>query len=112
MASEAGELAAGLKAVVTGGTGAIGKHLVAELLQDTKWSRVVTVGRKRVELSESYGADVAVAERTGKLVQHVIDMDKLDEHASLFDGHDASFCTLGTTRGDAGSAVSACIHSR
>lgn len=44
-----------------------------------------------------------------KLTQHVIDYSQLDSEPvqALFRGFDASFCALGTTRADAGSAVRA-----
>ena len=32
----------------------------------------------------------------------MVDFDKLDESADVFQGHDVGFCCLGTTRGKAG----------
>jgi iron-sulfur cluster repair protein YtfE (RIC family) len=39
-----------------------------------------------------------------KLEQIVLDMDHIEEKKDLFNNHDVSFCCLGTTRKDAGSA--------
>ena len=48
---------------------------------------------------------VRLDQQDGKLEQTVIGMDKLStEAAPAFKGADACFCTLGTTRGDAGTA--------
>ena len=49
--------------------------------------------------------DQAAQEASGRLVQHSINMGELAKHADLFAGATHSFCTLGTTRKDAGSAV-------
>jgi oxidoreductase len=39
-----------------------------------------------------------------KLTQHTVDMEKVAEHPELFAGCDYTFCALGTTRAQAGSA--------
>ena len=41
----------------------------------------------------------------------MVDFDKLDESADVFQGHDVGFCCLGTTRGKAG-AVSTICHCK
>lgn len=89
-----------LRAVVVGGTGAVGREIVGQLLASPHWSEVVTVGRRAVEVPASYsGWDPA------KLKQVVVDMDNLEaEAADAFRGADAAFCALGTTRAAAGSA--------
>jgi len=83
----------GSKALVIGGTGAIGKCLVKELLESPKWSKVTTIGRRKGNFPEN-----------SKLEQIVVDMDRMEESKDKFIGHDVSFCCLGTTRKDAGSA--------
>lgn len=96
----------GLSAVVTGGTGAIGRYLVAELLTSPAWERVVVVGRKEWTPPPDFPVDVAAAVASGRLQQQTIDMDGLleDKHNDVFaGGFSASFCVLGTTHGDAGS---------
>lgn len=52
-----------------------------------------------------YGIDQKAAEASGRLVQHSIDMATLSTQGALFADHTHSFCLLGTTRKDAGSAV-------
>mmetsp|Transcript_12588 Transcript_12588/g.17422 ORF Transcript_12588/g.17422 Transcript_12588/m.17422 type:complete len:228 (+) Transcript_12588:106-789(+) len=85
-----------LRAIVVGGTGAIGKSLVDELARSNNFSSITTIGRREVPLKEDVPRD--------KVVQKVIDMDKMSEHKNDFDNHDVAFCCLGTTRADAGSA--------
>jgi oxidoreductase len=104
-----------LSAVVTGGTGAIGRELVVDLLASPAWGRVTVVGRRRWEPPPSAaarGVDAAAEEAAGRLVQAVVDLEALVVTAGEGDGGaarahwagaDAAFCTLGTTHGDAGS---------
>ena len=80
-------------------------HIVKELLQSPAWERVVTVGRRPWQAPH----DSPELGSSPKLTQHVIDYSQLDSEPvqALFRGFDASFCALGTTRADAGSAVRA-----
>lgn len=95
------------KAIITGGTGAIGKYVVADLLSSPKWSQVTVVGRRRWVAPEGRTIDVAAEEAKGRLVQVAIDMEDLPagKHAVLFNNMDAAFCALGTTHADAESAA-------
>jgi len=83
----------GARAIVIGGTGAIGKHLVKELLESPTWSKVTAIVRKKADFGEH-----------SKLEQIVVDMNNLDAHKEAFANHDTAFSCLGTTRKDAGSA--------
>ena len=87
-------MAAGLTAVVTGGTGAIGRELVAELLRSDAWSRVVLISRTRLPPS-TMPAESAL--RAAKLDEHVVDTSSYAPHAALFRG-DAHFCIVGAPR--------------
>lgn len=81
------------KAVVLGGTGAIGQHLVGQLLADGRWDPIVVVGRREVQVPSQY------KERKAELVNKVVNMDNLEtEAADAFHGADVVFCALGTTR--------------
>jgi len=85
----------GIRALVIGGTGATGKELVRELLQSPRFSGVVSLVRKQPADQPTHP----------KLQTVVIDMDKMEEQFQPEDtSFDVSFCCLGTTRGDAGSA--------
>ncbi|CAG8537947.1 941_t:CDS:2 [Paraglomus brasilianum] len=86
---------AGKTALVLGGTGAVGKTLVRDLLHNGGFSRITTVGRREFEYD---GPNKNI------LVQKVIDFEKVDDFKDVFVGHDVVFCTLGTTRAQAGSA--------
>ncbi|KAF8141424.1 hypothetical protein EV363DRAFT_1149902 [Boletus edulis] len=91
-------MATGKSALLLGGTGAVGKKLLAELLASDDWTRVGEYGR-RVTAPVSTGAPPP------KLEQKVIDFEKLDE-ADLKGGRwDVVFVTLGTTRANAGSVA-------
>jgi oxidoreductase len=83
-----------MAAFVIGGTGMVGKKLVAELAQSEQFSRIVTMGR-RVVAYDGPGKE--------KLDQHVVDFDKIDEHKALLENLDVGFNTMGTTAKDAGT---------
>jgi len=90
----------GKSALLLGATGATGRHVLRELLASKQFDRVGEYGR-RVTPKEQLG-DAATS---GKLEQKVIDFENLDA-AGLKDGQwDIVYITLGTTRGQAGSAA-------
>lgn len=90
-----------MKAVVIGGTGAVGLELVGQLLNCTTFSSVTTIGRREVDVPAAYQGYNA-----SKLVQKGINMDNLTtEGAQAFQDAHTVFCTLGTTRKVAGSAA-------
>jgi oxidoreductase len=95
-----------MRAVVLGATGATGSHLTATLLQrESVWSSVVVVARRRLEeLPSEYALDVHALERAGRLVQRVGDFAALIMDHTVFSGADTVFCTVGSTRKQAGSA--------
>ncbi|XP_067656232.1 oxidoreductase HTATIP2-like [Haliotis asinina] len=86
--------AEGHQAFVLGYTGEVGKELLKELAAAKLYKRVVLIGRRQVELDPSFGPEFE---------QKVVDFEKLDEHADVFEGLDTGFCALGTTRGKAGT---------
>lgn len=79
-----------MKALVLGATGAIGKDLVSQLLQDEAFDRVDIFVRREVSASSD------------KLVVHVVDFDHPEQWAGKLTG-DVLFSTLGTTIRAAGS---------
>jgi len=85
--------------LLLGGTGAVGKHVLRELLASDDFTRVVEAGRRVTS------ADV-IADYKGKekLSQKIIDFERLDESALKDENVDAVIITLGTTRAIAGSA--------
>lgn len=102
--------------VVTGGTGAIGRELVAELLASPAWSRITVVGRSKWTVPPNWTGkiDLQEEEKRGRLVQRQVDMEALSDSAlkgegkvgkEFFEGCDAAFCVLGTTHSDAGSSA-------
>ncbi|SJL13767.1 uncharacterized protein ARMOST_17215 [Armillaria ostoyae] len=87
----------GKTALIIGATGATGQYLLKELLTSSHFTKVGEYGRRLTDLSTlSTGKD--------KLVQKVIDFEKLEE-SGIKDGKwDVVFITLGTTRKAAGGA--------
>ena len=77
-------------ALLAGGTGLVGSHVLRELLADSTWSRIVTVGRRPTPL------------RHAKLEQRVLDLSAIEAHGDLPHADDI-FCCLGTTIKQAGS---------
>lgn len=77
-------------ALVIGATGATGKDLVAQLLEDASFDQVHVFVRREVNL------------RHEKLQVHIVDFDKMNEWKDLLLG-DVLFSALGTTIKKAGS---------
>lgn len=79
-----------MKALVIGATGATGKDLVKQLLNDKEFEEVDIFVRKPVDIQDD------------KLKVHVVDFEKPDEWKDKIKG-DIAFSCLGTTLKDAGS---------
>lgn len=77
-------------AIVAGASGLIGSSLYKMLLEAPQYDRVHILVRKKMDVNHP------------KLVQHVVDFEKLQEQPFDFKVDDA-FCTLGTTIAKAGS---------
>ena len=82
------------KALVLGGTGATGKHVIKELRENEQISKIKMVNRRQVDLPEGPGLD--------KVEQVIVDYDNLEKNKADFSEVDLAFCCLGTTRGQAG----------
>ncbi|KAF9125960.1 Protein fmp52, mitochondrial [Mortierella sp. GBA39] len=87
--------------IILGGTGAVGKTLVKDALSSNAFTRVLTLGRRPVPVeNDSSFTNLSVLE------QKTIDFENIaatlpDEGKNL---PQVVFCTLGTTRGAAGTA--------
>lgn len=79
-----------MKAIIIGGTGATGKELVRQLLEDSRFDEVTVLVRK------SY------FDEQPRLTEILIDFEKLSSYKELIQGDVALSC-LGTTLKDAGS---------
>jgi len=77
-------------AVLLGASGLVGGYCLQTLLADSRYSRIVLLGRREL-----------VAVRHPRLAQKVVDFDELAQ--SDFAGADEVFCGLGTTIRKAGS---------
>lgn len=79
-----------MKALIIGATGATGKDLLTQVLDDDNFSQVIIFVRKAVETTHP------------KLTVYLIDFDKPSDWADKVQG-DVLFCCLGTTLKQAGS---------
>ena len=77
-------------ALIAGATGLVGGQLLSLLLNDPYYERVVAITRKPID------------NKSDKLVNVLVDFNKLDEYASQMKADDV-FCCLGTTMKKAGS---------
>lgn len=82
-----------LSAFVLGATGEVGRELTNLLASNENFSRIVLIGRRKIELN---------AEKFSRVEQAVVDFDKLTDSADVFKGFDVGYCCLGTTRHKAG----------
>jgi uncharacterized protein YbjT (DUF2867 family) len=81
----------GRVALLAGGSGLVGGHLLRLLLDDPRWGRVISLGRRELELTHP------------ALEQRVVDLSDPGESLAGLPGVDDAFCALGTTIKKAGS---------
>uniref|UniRef100_A0A2K6EVS2 Protein HTATIP2 n=1 Tax=Propithecus coquereli TaxID=379532 RepID=A0A2K6EVS2_PROCO len=79
---------------ILGASGETGRVLLKEILEQSLFSKVTLIGRRKLTFDEEAYKNVN---------QEVVDFEKLDDYASAFQGHDVGFCCLGTTRNKAGA---------
>uniref|UniRef100_A0A671VRB2 Protein HTATIP2 n=1 Tax=Sparus aurata TaxID=8175 RepID=A0A671VRB2_SPAAU len=79
---------------ILGASGETGRMLLQELLERNIFSKITLIGRRQLTFE---------GKEYEKLVQEVVDFEKLDDSAAAFQGHDVGYCCLGTTRAKAGA---------
>ncbi|XP_062950193.1 oxidoreductase HTATIP2 [Cynocephalus volans] len=79
---------------ILGASGETGRALLKEMLEQSLFSKVTLIGRRKL----TFGG-----EAYKNVNQEVVDFEKLEDYASAFQGHDVGFCCLGTTRKKAGA---------
>ncbi|XP_062868844.1 oxidoreductase HTATIP2 [Trichomycterus rosablanca] len=79
---------------ILGASGETGRVLLKEIIQRNVFSRITLIGRRKLNFEDKGYENV---------VQELVDFEKLDEHAAVFQGHDVGFCCLGTTKAKAGT---------
>ena len=77
-------------ALLVGATGLVGSHCLDALLNDDVYAKVVVLARRVLTVEHQ------------KLVVHLVDFERLEQHAGLLQADDI-FCCLGTTIRVAGS---------
>lgn len=85
-------------AMVLGGTGLVGRALIDLLLRDGGYARVVAPARRAVTPEPRPDH-----ERRTLLDARIVDFERLQQHADVFQGVTHIFCALGTTIRKAGS---------
>lgn len=80
----------GKTALIVGASGLVGQHLLHILLHNDAYEHIVALVRSPLN------------EQHPKLIEHIVDFDRLEEQPSLFAVDDV-FCCLGTTIKKAGS---------
>ncbi|KAF9431620.1 Protein fmp52, mitochondrial [Entomortierella beljakovae] len=83
--------------IIFGGTGAVGKCLVRDTLASNSFTRVLSLGRRKVETDNGFT-------NLGVLEQQVVNFDSISESFPSSDLPQVVYCALGTTRNAAGSA--------
>ncbi|XP_065131620.1 oxidoreductase HTATIP2-like isoform X2 [Paramisgurnus dabryanus] len=78
---------------ILGASGETGKVLLKEIMKSNIFSKITLIGRRQLNFED---------ESCENLVQKVVDFEKLDEYAGVFQGHDVGYCCLGTTKAKAG----------
>ncbi|NNF35855.1 MAG: NAD(P)H-binding protein [Saprospiraceae bacterium] len=85
------QISAGNKtAIIVGASGVVGGHLVNYLLASQNYSKVVSLGRRKLDIESE------------KLEQHIINFDKYGTYAPFLKGDDL-YLTIGTTMAKAKS---------
>src|SRR5690625_3601760 len=79
-----------MKAIIIGATGATGRELVKNLLNDDFFTEIIVLNRR------------SFFENHPKLTEHIIDFDKMDNYKDLIKA-DVAFSCMGTTLKMAGS---------
>mmetsp|Transcript_433 Transcript_433/g.510 ORF Transcript_433/g.510 Transcript_433/m.510 type:complete len:237 (+) Transcript_433:1-711(+) len=75
-------------ALIIGATGLTGSQLLRKLLYGSRYSKVISIGRRNMNLD----LDALILE---SLEEHVIDFSRFEDHAHLFSGVCDVFCCLG-----------------
>lgn len=85
-----GESNKGLKVLIIGGTGLVGKAIVSQLIHDDRVAEIHSFSRRNIYLAHP------------KLHQHLVDFEHINGWSDQLDG-DVFFSAMGTTRSAAGS---------
>ncbi|KAL6059062.1 Oxidoreductase htatip2 [Balamuthia mandrillaris] len=91
----------GWKAIVLGGTGAIGHWVVTELIKLDEFTKVTLISRRHAGFIDN----LPNKEKVKEVI--LSSLDEMENNADAFtdEDYDVAFCCLGTTRKDAGSAA-------
>jgi len=92
------EGSAGLNAIVIGGSGAVGKALVKELINSKDIGFITSLSRRELPLELNEEENKL---KNKKLIEKIVSMDELGKHKDQFAGKDVAFCCLGTTTSEA-----------
>lgn len=85
---------ASIKVLLLGATGEVGKEVLNSLAEHKGIKSITVIGRRKLQLPEDKYKNVE---------QQIVDFDKLDDFKEAFNGFDAGYCCLGTTKGKSGT---------
>ncbi|MFH4983245.1 hypothetical protein AB6A40_009954 [Gnathostoma spinigerum] len=92
-----------MKAIVLGGTGAVGQQIVKYLKKCDEFISIRLISRRTIDIGEDIGSEKIARYFSIIFEQRVIDFDAIDTHLDDFKDADVVFCALGTTRGKSGA---------
>ncbi|RDD43168.1 Oxidoreductase HTATIP2 [Trichoplax sp. H2] len=101
-----------IKAVVIGATGPTGSRILGEILKSKNFTQVTVLGRRRATLLPEYGVDQEQEENSGRLIQEVVEFDKLDFESAkqYFEGAHAFFSAIGAKKASVDSETYLKVH--
>ncbi|XP_062518948.1 oxidoreductase HTATIP2-like [Corticium candelabrum] len=94
--------ARGVRAVIVGGTGECGRHILGEIVCSPVYTEVLSLGRRTTTIPEHFKATESDLK---KLKQEIVDFDlekfTVENWKSYFEGKDVLFVALGTILAEA-----------
>lgn len=93
-----------MKAVIIGGTGAVGKELVSQLSQHQDIEEIIVISRRKLNMAEQFPESEKFQINASKIHVAVVDFSDLEKQLkSIIPENSLAFMTLGTTQKIAGS---------
>ncbi|MCB0351663.1 MAG: NAD-dependent epimerase/dehydratase family protein [Bdellovibrionales bacterium] len=85
-----------MTALIIGASGLVGGHCLEKLLKSNKYDRVISVGRRKLDIAKMGQSGLCSAAQATKLEQIILELEDLEKHQAELKADDY-FCCLGTT---------------